>query len=90
MLHIFGAYSQVGLKMPENDDKKSSALRQVSLLGTIPILMAVGPLVGYFLGSLIDDWLGTRPWFIAIFLILGFIAAGKEIYNIVRKVNKDL
>lgn len=76
--------------MQEDKDKKSSYIRQVGLLGSIPILMAVGPLVGYFVGSWIDDWLGTRPWFIAVFLILGFVAAGKEIYNIVRKVNKDL
>ena len=76
--------------MQEDKDKKSSYIRQAGLLGSIPILMAVGPLVGYFIGSWIDDWLGTRPWFIAVFLILGFVAAGKEIYNIVRKVNKDL
>jgi ATP synthase protein I len=76
--------------MQEDKDKKSSYVRQIGLLGSIPMLMAVGPLVGYFVGEWIDDWLGTAPWFTTIFLILGFVAAGKEIYNIVRKVNKDL
>jgi ATP synthase protein I len=76
--------------MQEDKDKKSSYVRQIGLLGSIPMLMAAGPLVAYFIGNWIDNWLDTKPWFTALFLILGFVAVGKEIYNIVRKVNKDL
>lgn len=76
--------------MTEDKDNKPNYIRQVGLLGSIPLLMAVGPIVGYFLGSWIDGWLNTKPWFTIVFLIFGFVASGKEIYNIVRKVNRDL
>ena len=61
----------------------------MGLLATIPIIMVVAPLVGYLVGSLLDNWLGTDPWMVVIFIILGFVASGKEIYNILRRVNKD-
>lgn len=76
--------------MDGKKDEKSEYLRQVGLLSSIPILMVVGPLVGYFIGSWIDGWAGTDPWFKIILIVLGFVASGKEIYNIVRKVNKSL
>jgi ATP synthase protein I len=64
-------------------------MRQASLLAVIPIIMVAAPLVGYFIGSLLDRWLGTEPWLVVVFIILGFVASGKEIYNILRRVNKD-
>ena len=76
--------------MTDKNDEKSEWIRQLGLLSTIPILMAVGPLVGYFIGKWLDNWAGTSPWLSVILLILGFVAAGKEIYNILRKVNKSL
>jgi F0F1-type ATP synthase assembly protein I len=76
--------------MNDKNDEKSEYLRQIGLLSAIPILMVVGPLVGFFIGSWIDNWAGTDPWFKAILIILGFVASGKEIYNIVRRVNKSL
>ena len=76
--------------MAKQDDDKSQLTRQLALFGTIPILLAAGPLAGFFIGRFLDRWLGTDPFLMVIFLILGFVASGKEIYNIVRKVNKDL
>ncbi len=76
--------------MDDKKDEKPEYLRQVGLLSSIPILMVVGPLVGYFIGGWIDGWAGTDPWFKIILIVLGFVAAGKEIYNIVRRVNKSL
>ncbi len=76
--------------MKDKNDEKSEYLRQIGLLSAIPILMVVGPLVGFFIGSWIDSWAGTDPWLKVILIILGFVASGKEIYNIVRRVNKSL
>ncbi len=74
------------------DDKNNVPdwVRQAALFASIPALMAVGPIIGYFIGRWIDNWLGTTPWLMVVFIFLGFAAAGKEIYNIVRKVNKNL
>lgn len=76
--------------MLRQKDDKPQFIRQLALAGTLPILMAVGPLIGYLIGSWLDAWLKTAPWLMVIFIGFGFVASGKEVYNIVRRLNKDL
>jgi len=68
---------------------KSQLVRQLALAGTIPIMMAVGPVIGFVIGKLLDEWLGTTPWLMVLFIALGFVAAGKEVYDVVRKISKN-
>lgn len=75
--------------MAKKDDEKSQLIRQVGLLTVIPILLAVGPLVGMFIGNLLDDWLGTEPYLMYLFIVLGFVSSGKEVYGLIKKVSKD-
>lgn len=69
--------------------KGKSEIRQLGLLGTIPILLVVGPLVGFFIGRWLDGLLGTEPFLLVIFLVFGFVASGREIYNILKRAEKE-
>jgi ATP synthase protein I len=69
--------------------KGRSEIRQLGLLGTIPILLAVGPVVGFFIGRWLDKKLGTEPFLMVLFLIFGFIASGREIYGIIKRAEKN-
>ena len=74
-------------------DKKKERLklyRQLSLLGIIPAIMAIGPLIGFFAGKWLDGWLGTEPYLMYLLIVLGFVAAGKEVYNVVKRVSKEI
>jgi len=59
------------------------------MLLAIPSLLLVSPLVGYFLGKLVDRWLGTTSAWSIVGLVLGFVAAGREIYLIIRRVQAE-
>ena len=63
--------------------------RQLSLLGVIPAILAVGPLIGFFAGKWLDGLLGTEPYLMYLLIVLGFVAAGKEVYNIVKRVSEE-
>jgi len=69
--------------------KRRSEFRQLGLLGTIPILLAVGPLVGFFIGRWLDSKLGTEPFLLIVFLIFGFIASGREIYRLIKRAEEE-
>ncbi|MBN2225895.1 MAG: AtpZ/AtpI family protein [candidate division Zixibacteria bacterium] len=79
--------------MPEPEKPKKAKgrreIRQLGLLGTIPILLVVGPVVGFFIGRWLDSKLGTEPYLLIVFLIFGFIASGKEIYGIIKRAEQD-
>ena len=64
-------------------------IRQVGLLGTVPILLAVGPVVGFLIGRWLDGKFGTEPYLMIVFLIFGFVASGKEVWKIIKQAEKD-
>jgi ATP synthase protein I len=63
-------------------DNPFEGMRSAGLLLAIPTLLIVSPLGGFFLGDLLDRWFGTAPWLTMIFLVLGFVAGGRQIYLI--------
>jgi F0F1-type ATP synthase assembly protein I len=67
----------------------STGLRAASMLLVIPTLLVVSPLVGFFLGKLAEGWFAIAPWGTIVGLILGFVAAGKETYSIIRRVQAE-
>ncbi len=69
--------------------KRRSSYRQLGILGTIPILIAVGPLVGFFIGRWLDSKLGTEPYLLILFLIFGFVASGKEVYKLIKRAEEE-
>lgn len=60
-------------------------LKSAGLLLAIPALLIVAPLVGFFLGSLIDRRFGTSPWFTLAGLLFGFVAGAREVAQIYRR-----
>lgn len=74
---------------PPRRDPKNSGLRQASALLAIPTLLIVSPLVGFFLGRLGDDRFHTHPWLTVTGLVLGFVAAGREVWQIYRRFQSE-
>jgi len=68
-------------------DDKYSNYRQIGILTTIPILMMVAPLLGLWIGRFLDQKLGTTYLWM-IFLILGLVAAGKGVYDLIKKASQ--
>lgn len=66
------------------DKDKLSGYRQLAIATTIPVILVVAPLLGYYIGNWIDRRLGTGKIFMIIGLALGFGAAAKEIYDLIK------
>jgi ATP synthase protein I len=57
--------------------------------GTIGIHMVLSTFVGYLIGSQLDKWLNTSPWFTIVFLILGIAAGFRELARIAKRLSDD-
>jgi len=55
-----------------------------SLLG----LLVAGPVVGYLVGSWLDRKFGTG-WLTWVCILIGFAAAGRQIYLIALRIQKE-
>ena len=62
-----------------------SQVKQIGALTAIPVILVVGPLLGYFAGNWIDRKFQLFPWFTIIGLFVGFIASGREIFRLLRE-----
>ena len=71
--------------VPAPDDKPYEGLRTAGLLLSIPTLLIVSPLVGFFLGNALDGWLKSGRVCAIVGLVLGFVAAGREVTRIYRR-----
>jgi F0F1-type ATP synthase assembly protein I len=72
-------------KRPDDQKRDPSGLRSAATLLAIPSLLIISPLVGFFLGDLGDKRFGTSPWLGLSGLVLGFVAAGREVWIIYQK-----
>ncbi len=72
--------------------KKDAYLRQLKQIGgltAVPIILLVGPVVGYFIGDWLDRKFQIFPWCTVIFLILGFVAAGREVSRMLKEILRE-
>ena len=68
-------------KNPNEKEKRGLFMGSAFRLGTELVAAVV---VGTIIGFILDNWFGTKPWFIIIFFFLGVIAG---ILNVIRVAN---
>ena len=73
--------------MPKNEDKKYNRelLRGLHLVSQIGFTIVACLLVGVLLGRFLDSALGSSPFLLIIFSLLGVGAGFKSIFEIVKK-----
>jgi F0F1-type ATP synthase assembly protein I len=73
----------------ERDPKKVTAWRQIGLLSSIPFVLALAPIIGFFVGKFLDQKLRTAPWLSMILLGLGFVAGVRETIKIIQLSQRE-
>ncbi len=74
--------------MARNSNEWASSWRTLGLGFTLLAMLVVGPLVGYVIGDWLDRKLGTS-WLTWVFLVLGFAAAGRQVYVLARRMQRE-
>ena len=79
----------MSLVKPGSDKKNRRDIRQIGAYAAIPGLLLAGPLVGYVLGWWLDGKLGTSPYLTALGVLMGIVASGIEIFELIKKVSEQ-
>ncbi len=77
------------MEQPPEKPTRFEGLRTAGLLTAIPVLLIVAPLLGAYIGRWLDEKLGTAPWLLALGLLAGFVAAGRQVYLIYQRVQEE-
>jgi ATP synthase protein I len=68
-----------------SNKKEDGNLKGLILMSTIGISMGISIVIGLAMGYYIDRYLGTKPWFMLLFLIFGIIAGFRNLYKSVKQ-----
>lgn len=75
--------------MKLNKKDKNSVAKALALYTQMGVTMAACIIVSFFIGRLLDGWLGTSPIFLLIFMLIGLIASIRSMYIMVKNQFKD-
>ena len=50
----------------------------------IGVELVAALIIGVVIGIALDDWLGTKPWFMVAFFVLGAVAGMYNVFRVVR------
>jgi len=67
------------------EKKRAGRYGAASLYLAVPTLMAASIVIGFLLGYWADRRLNTEPYLMLVGLVLGFAAAAREIYHLVKR-----
>ncbi len=59
--------------------------RSVATLSTVGLTLAACIVVGAAIGYYLDRWLGTEPWLMVVFFLLGAIAGFVEVFRVAQR-----
>ena len=82
------ATKEIPLNQQENDSKRGRQVRDVGIYTTIPTMMIVGPVLGYFLGRWAGQRWGHNNLYEAAGALLGLLAAARQIWLILKTHGK--
>lgn len=71
------------------DENKYRFIHQVGLLTMIPAMLLAGPVIGFLIGNYIDKRFETAPWFMVVFVGLGFVASVRQTIAIIKKAGNN-
>lgn len=77
--------SNLDFAMGSKNEKDYQKLRQIGLYTTIPVILLVGPALGYFIGDYLDRYFNTSPWLMIFFIVIGGVASVKQIITFLLK-----
>ena len=66
-----------------------TGLQQAGLLTAIPLVLLVGPALGYYLGTAIDTrWPGVAPWGIGAGIAFGLLSSARVTAQLIRQASQ--
>jgi len=68
---------------------KRPDMRRLAELSSIALILPSSIAVGLFIGYMLDKWLGTRPWLLLTFTILGIVSGLLSFLRAIKKELKD-
>ena len=69
----------------EKEEEQSDLIKAIAYFGRVAFTIAACILICVLLGNFLDNLLGTSPWLLLLFSLIGLGAAFKSIFDLAKK-----
>lgn len=73
----------------DDEGKKRRRVEMAVNYATLPFVLGVPPIIGWFIGDWIDHYFDVAPYGVYTMLVLGLVAGVREFYRIVKKYKDE-
>jgi len=70
------------------DNETKRLFKTLSHLSTVGLVMAISITAGALIGYYLDTRFGTEPWLFFVFFGFGIVAAFKNLFTMVKKIQE--
>ena len=68
---------------------KRKPFRKYLRYSTVGMELGFAVLLGLFVGQFLDDYFGTEPWLLLLFLLFGAAAGFRSLYRLLKEAGAD-
>jgi len=73
----------------DEEQRNRNRLQIAAIYVTLPFVLAIPPIIGWYIGSWLDKYFKTAPYAMYILLVLGIVGGVREFYRIVTKYKDE-
>jgi ATP synthase protein I len=74
--------------MNPKDEEPPNEFRKIGAMITIPFVLSVPPIMGWYLGKGLD-WLFGTDFLMYVMLLLGFVGGFRETFRIIKRFGNE-
>lgn len=74
---------------PPQKNEENKHIRQIGVYMTIPFILAFAPILGWLMGSWLDQRFATQPYLAYLLVIIGFAAGIREVYRLIKQFGNE-
>lgn len=78
-----------GPNLGKFDPTTGKRIRDVGFYTLIPMVMIAGPLLGYFVGHLLEKKFGGEPWPVTIGTLVGLVAGFRQVFLMLADMTRS-
>ena len=79
-----GRYWRQTAMPPRLTKNAGEAFRAAGAMSSVGLAFVIALVMGFWLGTVLDRWLGTKPWFTIVCFFLGLAAGILNVFRIVK------
>lgn len=71
------------------EERNRKRIQVVASYATLPFVLGIPPIIGWYIGSWLDNYFEISPYGMYILLVAGIVSGIRETYRIVKKYKDE-